>query len=32
VRHPDHKTLVLPGWYEVLMSAEWLGEAVAFLD
>jgi hypothetical protein len=32
VRHPDHKTLVLPGWYEVLMSAEWMGEAVAFLD
>ncbi len=32
VRHPDHKTLVLPGWYEVLMSAERMDEEVAFLD
>jgi hypothetical protein len=32
VRHPDHKTLILPGWYEVLMSAERMDETVVFLD
>ena len=32
VRHPDHKTLFLPGWYEVLVSPERTDERVAFLD
>lgn len=32
VRHADHKTLVLPGWHEVLLSGEWLFDTMAFLD
>jgi hypothetical protein len=32
VRHPDHKTLVLPGWHEVLLSGEWLVDTMVFLD
>ncbi len=32
VRHPDHKTLILPGWYEVLMSVERMDESMVFLD
>ncbi|HWB20748.1 MAG TPA: hypothetical protein VG711_10635 [Phycisphaerales bacterium] len=35
VRHPDHKTIVLNGWHEVVMNTETLAAAmrnVAFLD
>jgi hypothetical protein len=35
VRHPDHKTVVLDGWHEVLSNTESLSQAmrnVAFLD
>jgi hypothetical protein len=32
VSHPDHATLVLNGWYRVLMNQESRTEAVAFLD
>jgi hypothetical protein len=35
VRHPDHKTVVLDGWHEVLSNTENLSQAmrnVAFLD
>jgi hypothetical protein len=35
VRHPDHATIVLPGWHRVLMNTEQGARAmrhVAFLD
>lgn len=32
VRHPDHATIVLEGWHEVLMNTERRTAAVAFLD
>jgi len=35
VRHPDHATLTLNGWHEVMLSAEGaggVGQIVAFLD
>ena len=32
VRHPDHKTVVLPFWHEVAMSGETRSRNVAFLD
>jgi hypothetical protein len=32
VRHPDHKTLVLPFWHQVIMSGETRSQNVAFLD
>ncbi|HKV94944.1 MAG TPA: hypothetical protein VJW20_20530 [Candidatus Angelobacter sp.] len=35
VRHPDHKTIFLEGWHEVLMNTETRAAAmrnVAFLD
>jgi hypothetical protein len=35
VRHPDHKTIVLPGWHRVLMNTEGLApgaRSVVFLD
>jgi hypothetical protein len=32
VRHPDHKTVVLPHWYRVAVSAEHFTQTVAFLD
>ncbi len=32
VRHPDHKTLILQDWYEVLMSDERMDESMVFLD
>ena len=35
VRHPDHKTVMLDGWHEVLSNTENLSHAmrnVAFLD
>ena len=32
VRHPDHKTVVLPFWHRVLMSGESRSESVVFLD
>ena len=32
VRHPDHKTVVLPFWHQVAMSDEKTAPTVAFLD
>ncbi len=32
VRHPDHKTVRLPFWHQVIMSAETRSGGVAFLD
>ena len=32
VRHPDHKTVVLPYWHQVAMSDERVASNVAFLD
>jgi hypothetical protein len=32
VRHPDHKTVILPFWHHVLMSGESRSKNVAFLD
>jgi hypothetical protein len=32
VRHPDHRTIVLPFWHRVMMSAETRDGFVAFLD
>ena len=32
VRHPDHKTIHLPHWHRVVMSAERRSRNVAFLD
>lgn len=32
VRHPDHKTITLPFWHEVLMNNEERDKFVAFLD
>jgi hypothetical protein len=32
VRHPDHKPLVLKGWYRVVMSKEQRADALVFLD
>ena len=32
VRHPDHKTIVLPFWHQVLLNSEVVSQEVAFLD
>lgn len=32
VRHPDHKTIVLPGWHRVHLSGEVVSRSVVFLD
>lgn len=32
VRHPDHKTVVLPFWHQVAMNVERSASTVAFLD
>lgn len=32
VRHPDHKTITLPFWHQVVMSGETRSQSVAFLD
>jgi len=32
VRHPDHKTITLNGWYRVYVNGEIRGENVVFLD
>ena len=32
IRHPDHATIILPCWHQVVMSAENQGGPVAFLD
>jgi len=32
VRHPDHKTIVLPFWHRVLPNREVSSVNVAFLD
>ncbi len=32
IRHPDHKTIVLPFWCQVVMSGESRSENIAFLD
>ena len=32
VRHPDHKTIVLPHWHRIHVNEEVRSENVAFLD
>ncbi|MBC8101750.1 MAG: hypothetical protein H7Z41_04095 [Cytophagales bacterium] len=32
IRHPDHATIMLDGWHQVVMSGEVLSKRVAFLD
>jgi hypothetical protein len=32
VRHPDHKTIVLPFWHQVAVNGEIMSSTVAFLD
>ncbi|BDI28938.1 hypothetical protein CCAX7_009890 [Capsulimonas corticalis] len=32
IRHPDHATIILPCWHQVVMSAESQGGSVVFLD
>jgi hypothetical protein len=32
IRHPDHATIVLPYWHEVLMNNEAISTRLAFLD
>jgi len=32
VRHPDHKTIIIPDWYRVVVNGEIRGQNVVFLD